>query len=441
MRFARAFFFSLLTLSPAVLWAQTRITGGDIQGTVVDPGGSPAGGASVTATNLDTNLTRVTDTDAGGRYLFAALPPGRYRLTVTLLGFAEEKFEPLTLSLGHAVGKDFRLRLSVGAETVTVVGTPPSLDTRRTAVAFSVSQQQIDSLPTNGRNFVAFAALTPGVTTDRTTNRGIIATSGLSFTGQPARSNSLTVDGFDNNDVTTGGVRGQFSQEAVREFQVLTDSYSAEFGRASGGVVNLVTKSGTNEVHGDAFFYFRDKSLNAKDHFEESDVFGNPISQDKAPFRQYQWGATLGGPIQKDKTFFFLSYEKTDQHNSNFVNIDPSVAAVFNSVGFPVQTGYVPYDFRTSQALAKLDHQWSPNDSLALRGSYSSTFNENAEVWGGLVAQSAGGVLDSKDWFVSAAETDILSSRWIRAAAGRASPTTRAARRSRSPVSPRWAAW
>jgi hypothetical protein len=414
MRFARATLFVILTGAlPAAVWAQSRVTGGDIRGKVLDPAGTAVGGAPVTVTNQDTNLVRSTDTDTGGRYFFAALPPGRYTLTVMLLGFGEEKSGEIVLALGHSVEKDFKLRLTGGSETVTVVATPPSLDARRTAVAFSVGQQQIENLPTNGRNFVNFAALTPGVTTDRTTNRGIISTSGLSFTGQPARNNSITVDGFDNNDVTTGGVRGLFSQEAVREFQVLTDSYSAEFGRASGGVVNIVTKSGTNDLHGNAFFYLRDKSLNAREHFEKVDVFGTPIDQAKAPFRQYQWGATLGGALRRDKTFFFLSYENVDVRASNFVNIDPTVAAALGRAGFPVEVGYVPYDFKTSQALGKLDHQWSANDTLSLRASFSKTINENAEAFGGLNARSNGGVLDAKDWFVSAAETDILSSKWV----------------------------
>jgi hypothetical protein len=296
---------------------------------------------------------------------------------------------------------------------VTVVADPPSLDARRVAVAFSVGEQQIEGLPINGRNFVNFAALTPGVTTDRTTNRGIIATSGLSFTGQPARANSITVDGFDNNDVTTGGVRGLFSQEAIREFQVLTDSYSAEFGRASGGAVNIVTKSGTNDLHGNAFFYFRDQRLNAKEHFEKFDLFGNAIDREKAPFSQHQWGGTLGGPLQKDKTFFFLSYEKLDIDASNFVTIDAVTAGALNRAGFPVELGFVPYRFNTSQALLKLDHQWSASDSLALRGSFSDTTNGQAEAFGGLVARSNGGNLDATDWFVSAAQTDILSPRWV----------------------------
>ena len=148
------------------------------------------------------------------------------------------------------------------------------VDVTDTSVSSVVGQQQIESLPINGRNFISFSIITPGVTTDRTPQQGASATSGLSFTGQRARSNNIMVDGLDNNDIVVGAVRATFSQEAIREFQVVTDSYSAEFGKATGGVVNIVTKSGTNEFHGNAFLYFRDESLNAKDYFEKFDVFG-----------------------------------------------------------------------------------------------------------------------------------------------------------------------
>src|SRR4029453_8104676 len=129
-----------------------------------------------------------------------------------------------------------------------------------------VSQDQIQSLPINGRNFISFSIITPGVTIDQTPQQGASATSGLTFAGQRARSNNITVDGLDNNDITLGSVRAVFSQEAVREFQVLTNSYSAELGKAAGGVVNIVTRSGTNELRGTAFGYFRDDALNAKNH-------------------------------------------------------------------------------------------------------------------------------------------------------------------------------
>ena len=164
--------------------------------------------------------------------------------------------------------------------------------------------------------------MTPGVTTDRTPQQGATATSGLSFTGQRGRSNNIMVDGFDNNDPTVGAVRATFSQEAVREFQVLTNSYSAEFGKAAGGVVNIVTRSGTNDVRGTAFSYYRDEALNAKDHFERFDPFGNPIEREKAPFRQVQWGGVLGGPVRKARTFFFGSFERLAVEANNFVTID-----------------------------------------------------------------------------------------------------------------------
>src|SRR5262249_31150894 len=152
-------------------------------------------------------------------------------------------------------------------------------------IATVVSTQQIERLPINGRNFIAFSLITPGVTGDRMPMQGASATSGLAFGGQRARSNNVTVDGLDNNDEVVGSVRATFSQEAVREFQVIGQSYSAEFGKASSGVVNIVTRSGTNVVHGTAFGYFRDDSLNAKDYFEKFAPDGTPIDREKAPFR------------------------------------------------------------------------------------------------------------------------------------------------------------
>src|SRR6185436_2923898 len=167
------------------------------------------------------------------------------------------------------------------------------------------------------------------------------------------------------------------------EFQVLTNSYSAEFGKASGGVVNIVTKSGTNELHGNAFLYFRDRSLNARSHFENFDVFGNPVSLEKAPFSQEQWGATLGGPIKKGKTFFFASFEHASTRASNLVTIASEAAQLLEGYGFPVELGNVPYDATVTEVLAKLDHHWNPNHTLVLRGSVADIDNENIEPFGG----------------------------------------------------------
>ena len=174
-----------------------------------------------------------------------------------------------------------RLTLNVagGQETVNVAVDAPVVDTQRTVVSNVISQAQIEHLPINGRSFIGFSLLAPGVATDRTPQQGASGTSGLSFAGQRARSNNITVDGLDNNDSSIGSVRATFSQEAVREFQVLTNSYSAEFGRASGGVVNIVTKSGTNTMAGNLFFFLRDGALNAKDHFERFNPANQPIDR------------------------------------------------------------------------------------------------------------------------------------------------------------------
>src|SRR5438552_5356374 len=311
----------LLLLVPHGLWAQARLTGADIDGTVRDESGGVMPGATITVTNLDTNLVRSTVTTAQGRFVVPALPPGPYKLTVELPGFARAAREDLVLQLGQSVTLGFRLSLAKAAETITVQAPAPLVDVHDASVSQVVGGQQIESLPINGRNFISFAVITPGVTQDNTPQQGASATSGLSFAGQRARSNNIMVDGLDNNDPAVGAVRALFSQEAIREFQVLTNSYSAEFGKASGGVVNIVTKSGTNEFHGNVFGYFRDKSLNAKDHFEQVDVFGDPIQREKSPFRQYQYGATLGGPVKKEKTFFFSSFERLDQQASNLVTI------------------------------------------------------------------------------------------------------------------------
>src|SRR5262249_21015466 len=235
--------------------------------------------------------------DAVGRFVIVALPPGAYTVKAELSGFGT-RTQTVVLQLGTQVTVDFTLNVATAQTEVTVAASPPVVDTEQTAVASVITQQQINSLPINGRNFISFSVITPGVTQDNTPQQGASATSGLTFAGQRARSNNITVDGLDNNDIVVGSVRATFSQEAVREFQGVTNSLSAEFGKASGGVVNIVTKSGTNVLSGDAFFFGRDDALNSKAYFEKFNPAGQAITRDKAPFSQKQFGGILGGPIQ-----------------------------------------------------------------------------------------------------------------------------------------------
>ena len=375
--------------------------------------------------SADTGLVRSAVTSEDGRYAVLALPPGAYNLRVELQGFSPQTREGVQLALGSAVDLGFTLALAGAQEQVIVVAQAPLVDTQKTAVATVVSQQQIESLPINGRNFISFSVITPGVTTDRTPQQGASATSGLTFAGQRARSNNITVDGVDNNDSAVGAVRATFSQEAVREFQVLTNSYSAEFGKASGGVVNIVTKSGTNRLSGNLFGYFRDEALNAKEHFEKFDAAGNAIDRNKASYGQQQFGFTLGGPIRRDKSFYFLSFERLDVDTNNFVTIDDrnvvmlgatalgTPKQILERAGFVVETGNVPYTINGNQFLAKVDQQLTQDQNLTVRFNYADAFNENIETWGGQTARSRGASLDSTDYMAAASHTKVSGMRFV----------------------------
>lgn len=417
-RFTLALAACCLILSTLVT-GQTRATTADLGGTIVDQSSAVLPGTTVTAQNVDTNQARSAITDERGRFLIPALAPGTYTVRAELAGFSPRTLNDIVLTLGGLVDVHLSLNVAGGQEVVLVAGDAPVVDPQKTAVSSVISQAQIQHLPINGRNFIGFSLLAPAVATDRTPQQGASGTSGLSFAGQRARSNNITVDGLDNNDATIGSVRATFSQEAVREFQVLSNSYSAEFGKASGGVVNIVTKSGTNTAAGSLFFFLRDARLNSKDHFERFNPAGQEIDREKAPYSQKQYGATLGGPLKRDRTFYFLSYERLDIAAHNFVTIDDTnnvtflgqnygtPAAILRRAGFPIETGHVPYDIRSNQFLGKIDHQLSSTHALTARVNWANDLNENIEPFGGNVARSRGAVLESDDMMFA------LSHLWV----------------------------
>ncbi len=416
---------AVVLLGATVAGAQTRATTADLAGVVYDQSHAVLPGVTVSAINAGTNQTRSTVSDAAGRFTIPALAPGTYSVKAELAGFTQQSRDDVELQLGTEVALEFTLKLASVSESVTVVAATTVVDSSQTALATVISQRQINNLPINGRDFISFSVITPGVTRDNTPAQGASATSGLTFAGQRARSNNITVDGVDNNDIILGSVRATFSQEAVREFQVVTNSYSAEFGKASGGVVNIVTKSGTNVPTGNAFFFFRDAALNSKEYFERFTPAGDAIDRDKAPFSQKQFGGIFGGPVQKDKTFFFGSFERLDVKTNNFVTIDDTtpltlfgqpigtVAAVLRRAGFPVETGNVPYVVKSNQALLKVDHQITPVQQIVFRYNYANGVNENIEPWGGLVAKSRGALLDNKDNMLAASHSAVISSKMV----------------------------
>ena len=314
----------MLTVLPQPAMAQINTV--NLSGTVSDPQGLAIGSAKVTVANSATGAERSTTTNGEGQYKIIGLPPGSYTLTVEATGFAKLVSENLVLTLGVAAQYNPQLSLKAATATVTVSGESSVVETTKTDVSATITPTQIDNLPINRRDYIHFTLLTPQAAPDDTPSIGAAPTSGLNFGGQRGRSNEISVDGADAIDYSVNGVRATVSQEAVQEFQVITSNYMPEYGRAMGGVVNIVTKSGSNQIHGNVFGFLRQKDLQARDPFSVQGSF-NPAtdSVDLVPIKQsytrVQAGATLGGPIQKDKTFYFFSYETIRSEATGFTNI------------------------------------------------------------------------------------------------------------------------
>jgi hypothetical protein len=363
MKASRGFALSVMLLvaglvATGVAWAQVNAV--DLAGTITDPQGKAVADAKVTVRNLATNLSRSKQSGDDGRYLFVGLPPGRYELSVEKSGFARVVNPEVVLEIGRAPEFNVRLQVQAGTQQITVTGEAALVETQRTSVSETIESRQIDNLPINGRNYVNFTLLNSQVNRDSAPSIGAAPTSGLNFGGQRARSNEVSVDGADAVDNSVNGIRSTVSQEDVQEFQLLLSNYLPEFGRATGGVINIVTKSGSNEFHGDAFGFLRSTDLQARNPFS---VKVNPATGAIVPVKQSytrgQYGATLGGPIQKDKTFFFFSFEGSRAHETGFTNIGangfdgasrttgltPSQAAALAAFPVPVQQAYAALAF------------------------------------------------------------------------------------------------
>jgi Carboxypeptidase regulatory-like domain/TonB dependent receptor len=295
---------------------------GSIRGTVTDATGAVVPHAAVEVLDVDRGQTYDTFTDASGQYQFNSLQPATYSVTAHNTGFQTETQTGLSLNIGQVAVVDFHLKVATSATQVTVTAEPPVVETERGSQADTVTQRYIEDLPISRRDYLTFTLLLPGVS-----NSNIIASnadyrvqqtpqSGLSFYGSNGRGNNITVDGGEFND-DAGGVRPNLSQDAIQEFQVNRSNYGADLGSGSGASINIVSKSGTNNVHGSLFGFFRNDALDARDHFAfapaltPTDTFsldsqGAPI---KNSLNRQQFGGSVGFPIKKDKTFLFIAYE------------------------------------------------------------------------------------------------------------------------------------
>jgi outer membrane receptor protein involved in Fe transport len=391
-----------LTLMPASIFAQSQATSGDIEGRVLDPNGAVIPGVTVTATNQATGFEKSATTDEDGNYRIILLPPGTYDLkTSAPSGFQSATLANVNVTVGSKTPLDINMALAGTANvTVDVTTDAPIVETTRTSVSSTINQKAIENLPINGRNYQDFATLTPGVVIDRT--RG----GDISVGGQKGTLNNLQVDGVDNNNTFfgqafgRGGVRPpyQFSEESVQEFQVNQNGFSAEFGRAGGAVINVVTRSGTNDFHGGLFEYFRDESLNANDPAlkgQQARDFqaGRRLDNNKRPASQInQFGGRFGGPIVKNRSFFFFTYDGQRQTLPNPVDA-PNLFAQPVTTQNLLLSKLNPYSIGRNQDvfLGKGDITLNKDNQLSIRFNQQNFTGKNNETTGLLNAEEHSG--------------------------------------------------
>lgn len=377
LSFALVTSFLILGVSTPVL-AQNSSTSSTISGVITDQQGAVLPGVTVSVKNLTTGIVKEINTNDEGKYQFAQLPPGNYEVNITAENFTGRKVET-SLDLGTASRLDVALSIAASQENIIEVRADVAVQEGKTESSTNIDKGRIDSLPINKRNFLDFTLTSARATIARENSQGITETSGISFNGQSSRNNNITIDGLTNNNILTGSVRSTFSQEAVQEFQVVSDSFSAEFGRAFGGVVNIVTKGGSNDFHSRVFFIYRSDSVSARDVFA-------PF---KPPFEQDQFGATLSGPIKKNKAFFFTSFERFIQKQNNFVTISDATVAAARRQGFNnFSTGAVATGLAETSFLGRTDIQLSPNNLLTARFNFAGKSNTQFEPFGGLSAET-----------------------------------------------------
>ncbi|MFL6214849.1 MAG: carboxypeptidase regulatory-like domain-containing protein [Blastocatellia bacterium] len=402
-RLAHAFIllalFSSLASGAAPALAQQSVTAAALTGRVEDKDAAVIIGATVVVTYLDRNQSWTAKSDEQGRFRFAYLPVGKYHIKVERRGFTPSDQE-VTLLVGQAI--DLSIRLGVGEiiDVVTVAENAARVEASRTEVAGVVTPQEVDRLPLNGRNYLDLALLVPGVSRTNTgSNQRFAETSavpgtGLSIAGQRNLYNSFIVDGLSANDDAADLTGAYFSQEVIREFQVITSGGVAEFGRASGGIVNIITQSGTRDWHGHLYGFLRNQRFDAR----------NPLAPRKDELTQAQYGVSLGGPLQRDRTFWFANFEQTRRNDALIVTITPANIAAINRrldqlfYGGPrLETGIVSSGFDATNFFTRVDYHPNASNQLAARYSLYDISAINSRTVGGLNTVSRGTALEDND--------------------------------------------
>ena len=404
----------LIELHAVSTHAQTSRVGASLTGTVSDTSGAVIPGAKVSLRNPLTNYARAVTTDEQGFYRAEALNVGSYEVRVEQAGFAPYRHPGVQVSLGQTVRLDIVLAPASASAEVTVNAQPSVLDTTQTSVVSSVDQERIEELPVRSRNYLDFVLLAPGVSQSQTSSSvgggTPLAGSGFTFGGLRTRSNNVSIDGLDNNDEYTGSSRTELSPEIVSEFQVVNNGLSAESGGASGGSINVITRSGTNDTHGDAFVFAQNGTLNARDPFE--------TEQTKPSFRRFRAGAALGGPLTKNRTFYYAAAEQEHNRGQAGSDIDPMIVSNINTFlatgavpGLATRNlaqGFFPTARAETEAAAKLDHQLTKTTTLMLRYVFTNN-KESGDAFNtsGSIDASARGSSFNSDNAISGSLTTV----------------------------------
>ena len=405
----------LVLLTTGTAAAQQNVTSATLTGRIEDNSGAVVSGASVTAIHVETNQQLTTMSDQEGRYRFPYLRIGDYDLKIDAQGFSPV-VKQLTVSIGQALDLPIRLDVAGVSAQVNIGSDVPIVETVRTQITETIRPREINELPLNGRNYLDLALLVPAVSPTNTgSNQRFAETSavpgqGLSIAGQRNLYNSFVVDGVSANDDAADLTGTYYSQEVIDQFQVVTSGGIAEFGRASGGVVNILTKSGTNDWRGGFYGFLRNQRFDAR----------NPLAPTKDLLTQAQYGATLGGPIRRERTFFFTNFEQTRRNYSAVVTVSPAAVNAINNRlravnynGPLVSTGVIPASFDTSNFFGRIDHSLNQRNQLSGRYSLYHINAVNSRSVGGLNAVSRGTGLSDTDQTVVISNVTTFSSRTL----------------------------
>jgi hypothetical protein len=370
-----------LCLLATVAAAGAQQTTGTIAGRVLDEQKAAVPGATVTAKNDSTGFSRTEVSDAEGLYRITGLPVGSYALTIEMSGFQPQK-RSVQVNVSETVTSDFDVRIAQMSENITVTADSPLVDTTSSAVGGVVDVRRVENLPLNGRQFANLAVTIPGVGLGYHSDPTKSTQFSPQINGGNGRNVNYQIDGGDNNDDTVGGLLQLFPLEAIQEFNFLTSRYKAEYGRSNGGVMNIVTKSGTNDYRGSAFELFRDKSMNAKTETERRSSIA------KQDYRRNQFGGSVGGPIVRDRAHFFAAVERTNQDTTQ---------AVTTKNLFPAKDGIYATPYRETLFTGKATANLTPRQYLTVR--YGR--NDNTQPYGATPLATPDNWGDSKNRFNS----------------------------------------